>query len=115
MPAKARLHWFWRGAIAVAAGLCLGVLLCRDLVPGYHWLARHVIPVVDRLTGLADMYNRVLALFVLPSVAMAVIVYSLLTRRLGTPAPDGELHCRECNHILRGLSEPRCPERGEAI
>lgn len=23
--------------------------------------------------------------------------------------------CRKCNHILRGLTEPRCPECGEAI
>ena len=28
---------------------------------------------------------------------------------------DGELRCRRCGHVLRGLSEPRCPECGEAI
>ena len=27
----------------------------------------------------------------------------------------GELRCRKCRYILRGLSEPRCPECGEPI
>jgi len=27
----------------------------------------------------------------------------------------GELRCRRCRYILRGLSEPRCPECGEPI
>lgn len=26
-----------------------------------------------------------------------------------------EARCRKCRYILRGLSEPRCPECGEAI
>ena len=28
---------------------------------------------------------------------------------------ERETCCRKCRHILRGLSEPRCPECGEAI
>lgn len=28
---------------------------------------------------------------------------------------DGETRCRKCKYILRGLSEPRCPECGEPI
>jgi len=44
-----------------------------------------------------------------------VLGYGLLTRLFGPPSGDGEFHCRRCNHILRGLSEPRCPECGEAI
>ena len=28
---------------------------------------------------------------------------------------DDELRCRKCRHILRGLSEPRCPECGQHI
>lgn len=30
-------------------------------------------------------------------------------------ADGGETRCRKCRHILRGLSEPRCPECGEPI
>ena len=28
---------------------------------------------------------------------------------------DDETRCRKCRHILRGLSEPRCPECGTVI
>lgn len=28
---------------------------------------------------------------------------------------DDETRCRKCRHILRGISEPRCPECGERI
>ena len=28
---------------------------------------------------------------------------------------DDETRCRKCHHILRGLTEPRCPECGTAI
>jgi hypothetical protein len=28
---------------------------------------------------------------------------------------ESETHCRKCGYILRGLSEPRCPECGERI
>ncbi len=28
---------------------------------------------------------------------------------------DDETRCRKCRHILRGLSQPRCPECGESI
>jgi hypothetical protein len=28
---------------------------------------------------------------------------------------DADCRCRKCGYILRGISEPRCPECGEAI
>lgn len=28
---------------------------------------------------------------------------------------DGQTRCRKCGHILRGLTEPRCPECGTPI
>ncbi len=37
-----------------------------------------------------------------------------LVARLGTRL-DHETRCRKCAHILKGLSEPRCPECGERI
>jgi uncharacterized paraquat-inducible protein A len=84
MATKARLHWFWRGTIAVLIGAIGNLIL-------------------------------ILAGLLLFTTMPGMTIYALLTRRLGPPVPDGELHCRRCNHILRGLSEPRCPECGEAI
>ncbi len=44
---------------------------------------------------------------------LAMAVFRVLCLR-GAPA-DGMLHCLRCDYILKGLSEPRCPECGEPI
>ncbi len=51
-----------------------------------------------------------LAVVALPGMLVALMVYS----RLRGPA-IGETRCRACGHLLRGLTEPRCPECGERI
>jgi rubrerythrin len=52
----------------------------------------------------------------LPVLLIAFSIYGLLTWRFGPRAPpDSETRCRECGYILRGISEPRCPECGERI
>ena len=58
---------------------------------------------------------QVTGTFVIPH-AIVLAVYGLLTRRYyKSKGQDGETHCRKCNYILRGLTEPRCPECGERI
>jgi len=52
------------------------------------------------------------ALFLIPSCAMALAFYGILTRQFGSEYRDGETRCRKCAHILKGSSEPRCPECG---
>jgi hypothetical protein len=54
--------------------------------------------------------------YALPEILLAVSIYALLTWWVGpkSSAP-GETRCRKCDYILRGLSEPRCPECGERI
>ena len=34
---------------------------------------------------------------------------------VGSFRRDDETRCRKCSYILRGLTEPRCPECGEPI
>lgn len=55
------------------------------------------------------------ALVALPMTATAAACFGwwmvLQTSRRG----DNETRCRACGHILRGLTEPRCPECGERI
>ena len=45
-----------------------------------------------------------------PPIFVAVLIYGL-----GKPFTDTETRCRNCGYILRGLTEPRCPECGEGI
>jgi hypothetical protein len=49
-------------------------------------------------------------------VMVAFFVYGLLCLCPDIKSPsDGETRCRKCGYILRGISEPRCPECGERI
>lgn len=48
-----------------------------------------------------------------PTLVVSVGVYALLARRRN--GGDNYTRCRTCQHILRGLTQPRCPECGEAI
>lgn len=115
---KESLHWFWRGTIAATAGLITHALLTVYTVPLNRWgrlfdgLNRMLAPTLGDSWAIGLTATIVLAI---PSFALAFIVYSLLTRLLAWREGDGETHCRACGQILRGLSEPRCPECGERI
>ncbi len=53
----------------------------------------------------------VCALFV--PLWLAIWAYHRIARR--PPYSDGYTHCGKCGYILKGLTEPRCPECGQAI
>lgn len=112
----ARLHWFWRAAIAVLGS----VVIVQSLRIGMFLLQ-------VRLRGLMpprreEYWNTfvnspggeprvMLATYVLP-----VLVYVALTRWFGPEAArNNETRCRKCGYILRGITEPRCSECGERI
>lgn len=44
---------------------------------------------------------------------LAIWAYHHIARR--PPPSDGHTHCGKCGYILNGLTEPRCPECGQAI
>ena len=47
---------------------------------------------------------------------VAITVYGLLTRYASPETlAERETRCRKCGYILRGITEPRCPECGERI
>ena len=48
-----------------------------------------------------------------PLAAFAVVSY-LTAGQQRFPTPK-ETRCRKCDYILRGITEPRCPECGERI
>jgi hypothetical protein len=119
MATKARLHWFWQGMIAALIGAAAGTGWVTLIVATRHtyWLslAHHVL--VDGMrfpqyVGWSIAYTVFLgALAVLMSLAISELLASLQEPK----SRDDELHCCHCNYILRGLSEPRCPECGEMI
>lgn len=46
------------------------------------------------------------------AIAVGVLAYHFLMVK---GCPDGEIRCRKCQYILKGITEPRCPECGERI
>ncbi len=49
------------------------------------------------------------------SIIAGIVAYAILVRWFSQRQEDEELRCRKCRHILRGLSQPRCPECGDWI
>lgn len=61
-------------------------------------------------------YQIVMMVALFLSYIAAVGIYGYLSRRFDpTARRDNETRCRMCSYILRGLTEPRCSECGEAI
>jgi hypothetical protein len=102
----ARLHWFWRAGIAVAAAPIIGF--------GLYFGSMFVISRLPLTTLFSTSVQLALmtAFFGVPA-AMSVGIYGLLSRR--RERYESQTRCRRCQYILRGISEPRCPECGERI
>ena len=125
------MHWFWRAAIAVGAGILSLTALAA--------LLRVLMGPIVFVFPLSLVFVFALA----GSYGACVLTYDQLLRRCrvryrpgrcqhcgydltgnvsgvcpecATPTQRGkEMYCRKCGHILRGITEPRCPECGEAI
>lgn len=98
------MHPFWRSSIAVASGVLVGVtcfLATFMLINGRK---------SDTLIFMALWLFAVVSVFLL-SPLVAVAIHGGLIRRYGLD--PRETRCRRCGYILRGISEPRCPECGE--
>ncbi|MHC4444887.1 MAG: hypothetical protein ACYTF1_20420 [Planctomycetota bacterium] len=100
------MHWFWRATIAVVVA-CIGTLLLHKLI--FKAFGGFLFPAIPKL-ALLYWFS-----FTIPAAVLSLVVYTTLTRRYGPEAPDNETHCRKCGYILKGITEPRCPECGEKI
>ena len=99
------MHWFWRAAIAVGVGGVTAFVL---------------IPVVEDLMRVYLGTYPPVAVVVLSGIvipqSVCLLTFIALMRRYGPFEPlERETRCRKCHYILRGITEPRCPECGEAI
>jgi hypothetical protein len=107
------MHWFWRAAIAIAFGVALSFAFAGvGKYPDFH---KHFLEIIELVVPrrLAWSSHADLITFNIPLYVFILLIYGLLTRYLGSK--PRETRCRKCGHLLRGLSEPRCPQCGEAI
>ena len=103
------MHWRWRAVFAIGLSCICGA--------PFVYFIDDVFPVALRLTAKFGQRPTLFAMGVLLPMLGVLAIYGLLTKYVGpeTAISDGETRCRKCQHILRGLSEPRCPECGERI
>ena len=93
----------WRRYIlAAAVGLGVGFVLFYALA----W-------VVSICVRYAQFSTRWWVAPVVVACVAAAVVAVLVAR--DSRRRDTETRCRKCGYILRGISEPRCPESGERI
>lgn len=101
-----------RRVVAFTTSLLLSstVGACGAVFPLHDgWLYR-LGKAMEPIVG--DLLSMWIVYFLLP-IAFALGMYDLIVRGFKTQVT--ETACRKCGYILRGLSEPRCPECGEAI
>jgi len=107
-----RERWF-RTLSTVAIALLLYLIVMAVVAP--VWTPR-IINWLQGSLGHAGAAMAAIILFVVPPVLFAIGAFTLLeSRRRAARRGDDETRCRRCGHILRGLTEPRCPECGERI
>jgi len=103
------MHWFWRMLIAVVIGIGLCMLLSyASIFPSFH---SNIIGPIYKFYGI----YLGLAIIFFPILVVSVSIYGVLTKKYGPKTYDPETRCRKCGYILRGITEPRCPECGEKI
>ncbi len=113
MKQRRRLHWAWRVAAVVS---WLYTVTAITAVDPWAIIAAWVSDAARVNLGLAGSLRAgivVSTVYYAPALVLAFVVYGLLTRYYGPG--DTETRCRTCRYILRGITEPRCPECGEAI
>jgi hypothetical protein len=110
---RARHHRFWQGAIAILCGTAC-MTIAAFLLDRF-WIVNKFRSISRGLYDSSDPAEVGLSVLLGLIAAIATLgVYTWLTR-YDSIAADGEFHCRKCGYVLRGLSEPRCPECGEPI
>jgi len=107
-----RVVWF-RSISAVVIFVCLYLLLVTVIAPAWS------LAIINALTGPLGSQGAVfatVAIFSALPATVAVGVFTAVDRYLcAKEGGEFETRCRKCRYILRGITEPRCPECGEKI
>ena len=92
-------HWFKYGLYAYA--LSVGIVLVAAFIDALVWTSPWILTAGGRLVSTAAVV----------AAGVAFVVACLRHARQDVE----HLRCLNCGYILKGLSEPRCPECGRQI
>lgn len=112
------MNWFWRAIIALAAGCVCNLLANNASAPLYPLAFRVYESMMSHFRDRGPSPQAGVVVFLvwgLAPMSISIAIYGILTWRQYKSAGLGETRCRRCSYILRGISEPRCPECGEKI
>lgn len=102
--------------ISVVCFLVLSVVFSEPISILHSFVLDSILAMAQNRTYppwvLSMMTRAGVALPWIPLMVISFVFFAYITRGL---QPDGHLHCLECGQILKGLSEPRCPECGVPI
>lgn len=76
-------------------------------------IAAWIVAIKPYILGLYPDYPSAMTALAVTLSAAACFGWLLLW--LSHERPDNETRCRQCGYILRGITEPRCPECGQRI
>ncbi|MBN1858453.1 hypothetical protein JW848_04530 [Candidatus Bipolaricaulota bacterium] len=126
------MHWFWRAVIAIGVtAVYYSLNVVHPPVIDIHGRIDSGIRAVfsswlgDKTTRQISSRDYIIEpawrfrvsksiAWGVPLALIPLAVYGGLSL-LASRKTDGETRCRKCGYILRGISEPRCPECGERI
>lgn len=97
------MHWSSRVMIGMLAGMLAGPIAALPLLRVHY-------PTITVVVDWPLFYLWFLGV----TAGTAIGVYAWVTKYAQGPLGP-ETRCRKCQYILRGITEPRCPECGERI
>ena len=113
------MPWYRTLTFRIALSVLVFWLLTLPMFRAHDWWTDYwfeaISPLMTRLgKGIAS--NGVYMIgFAIEFTAPMVIALFLFHRTALRPKADGYTRCGKCTHILKGLTEPRCPECGDVL
>src|SRR5689334_11366531 len=107
------MHWLWRATIAIL--VCWGFYYAPLVWVGSTttWRCSLFTYFFYPMPHPDDLLKGLLYTAIAGVITIGVFVG--LGRLFSSDQSLEETRCRKCGYILRGISEPRCPECGERI
>jgi len=109
------MHWFWRAVIAFVVVVGFEVWY---FAYGWNkpWNLAYQSFQRGQLLNWRWVSNACAVFASLPILLVGFAACGVLSYLPGRrEITDGQTRCRKCGYILRGITEPRCPECGERI
>ena len=112
------MRWLGRALVSIVAGLLVGHLWFNRSLECGQWLSLHLPHANDyeRFWLWRVIYASIGTILVFaPACTTVMAVYAISCRSTSRATDKQHTRCRRCDYILRGITEPRCPECGERI